>query len=99
MVIVAYIINLFAPIINMVGLLGLIGCVVYDDIYVLAIAAVLLVAGFIFGIFAYRNDVPPRWSWSKSKNELFSFSVTAVLSYAWSFAMWPCAIYFVTLIV
>ena len=34
-------------------------------------------------------------SWSKSTNELFDFAVTAVLGYAWNFAMWPCAIYFI----
>ena len=97
--VIAYIINLFAPIVNVVGLLGLCGCIVYDDVYVLAIAGGLFVVGIIFGIAAYRLDIPPRWFWSKSRNDLFKFSVTAVLGYAWSFAMWSMAIYFVELII
>ena len=97
-VVIAYIINLFAPIVNMVGLLGLIGCIVYDDLFVLGIAVPVAVIGFIFGIFAHRNDIPPRWFWAKSKNALFEFSVTAVVGYAWSFAAWPLAIYLATVI-
>ena len=97
-VVLAYIINLFAPIVNTVGLLGLIGCIVYEDLYMLGIAAPVAVAGLIFGIFAHRNDIPPRWFWSKSKNALFEFSVSAVLGYAWSFAAWPLAIYLVKVI-
>lgn len=97
--IIAYIINLFAPIVNMVGLLGLCGCVVYDDVHVLAITGCLFVVGIIFGVAAYRLDIPPRWFWSKSKNQLFEFSIAATLGYAWSFAMWPCAIYFVKVII
>lgn len=97
--ILAYIINLFAPIVNTIGAMGLCGCVVYGDFFVLAIAGGLAVVGLIFGVIAFRNDIPPRWFWSKSKNELFSYSVTAVLGYACSFAMWPCAIYLVKVII
>ena len=92
-VVIAYIINLFAPIINTLGLLGLIGCCVYEDFDALIYGAIAAVVGFVFGIVAYRNDIPPRWTWAKSKNELFKFSVTTVLGYAWSFAAWPFAIY------
>ena len=95
----AYIINLFAPAINLIGLLGLCGCVVYEDFYVLVIAAMMFVAGLFFGRLAYGLDIPPRWFWAKSRNQLFSFTVTAVLGYAWSFAMWPCAIYLVSIII
>ena len=98
-VVIAFIINLFAPIVNIVGLLGLIGSVVYEDFNTLIYGAIAAVIGFVFGIMAYRNDIPPRWSWAKSKNQLFAFSVTAVLGYAWSFAMWPTAIYFIQLII
>lgn len=95
-VVIAYIINFFAPIILLPGIIGLLACtVVNQDFHILLYAGVLWVVGLIFGIFAYRNDVPPRWSWSKSTNELFDFAVTAVLGYAWNFAMWPCAIYFI----
>lgn len=99
LVVLAYIINLLAPIVNTMGLIGLCGCIIYEELYILVIAGALAVVGLIFGIFAHRNDIPPRWSWSKSRNELFRFSVTAVLGYAMNFAMWPCAIYLVNLVI
>ena len=95
LIIFAYIINLLAPIMNVIGTLGLCLCVVNDAFLVLAIAGIMAVVGLVFGIFAYRLDVPPRWFWSKSKNELFSFSIMAVLGYALNFAMWPCAVYLI----
>ena len=95
LVVLAYLINLFAPILNIIGTLGLCFCVVNDAFHVLAIAGVMAVVGFVFGIFAYRLDVPPRWFWSKSKNELFEFSIMAILGYALNFAMWPCAVYLI----
>ena len=97
-VVLAYILNLFAPIVNILGVFGLCGCIVYDDWHMLGIAAPLAVVGLIFGIFAFRNDIPPRWFWSQSKNDLFAFSVTAVLGYAMNFAAWPLAIYLITTI-
>lgn len=94
--VLAFIINILAPIVNFVGLLGLCACVVYDDFYILTVAGIMAVVGLVFGFFAYGLDIPPRWFWSKSTNELFEFSVTAVLGYAVSFAMWPCAVYMVS---
>lgn len=96
--IISYIINLLAPIVNTLGLIGLCSCVVFEDFHILNITAVLFVIGLVFGIFAFRMDIPPRWFWSKSKNEVFSFSITAVLGYAWNFAMWPSAIYLIKII-
>lgn len=58
----------------------------------------MALVGLVFGIFAYKLDIPPRWTWSKSKNDLFRFSVTAVLGYAGSLAMWPGAIYLISVI-
>ena len=94
-VVISFIINLFAPIVNPLGLLGLLYVFTQGDVEVLIGSAALAVVGFVYGIIAYHNDVPPRWFWSKSVNQLFSFAVTAVLGYAINFAMWPCAIYFV----
>ena len=95
MVVIAYVINLLAPIMNSLGALGICWCVIHEDFSVLILVAILAALGFVFGIFAYGNDIPPRWYWSRSKNKLFSFSVTAVLGYAVNFAMWPSAIYMV----
>ncbi len=97
-VVIAFIINLFAPIVNVVGALGLIGCIIYQDFHLLPAAVTFAIIGFMFGLFAHRNDMPPRWSWAKSKNELFRFSVVAVLGYAWNFAAWIFAIYLVRFI-
>jgi hypothetical protein len=99
MIVLAYIINFLAPLVNFVGLLGLFACIIYEELSVLLFAGVMALVGLVFGIFAYKLDIPPRWSWSKSKNDLFRFSVTAVLGYAGSLAMWPCAIYMVKVLV
>lgn len=98
-VVIAYIINLFAPIVNILGMIGLCSCLVYESYSTLIIAGIMAIVGLIFGVAAYRNDIPPRWFWSKSKNDLSSFSVTAVLGYAWSFASWVFAIYLIIEIV
>lgn len=97
--VLSFIINLLAPIVNSIGLFGLIFSIIEDDIHILILSAILCAVGFIYGIFAYSLDVPPRWFWSESKNEIFEFAVTAVLGYAWNFAMWPCAIYMVLTVV
>ena len=92
MVVLAYIINLLAPVVNFLGMLGLCACIIYEDLYILLFVGIMAVVGMVFGIFAHRLDIAPRWFWSKSRNELFRFSVTAVLGYAGSLAMWPGAI-------
>ena len=98
-IIISYIINLLAPIVNTLGIFGLILSIGNDDIDVLIISGVLAIVGLIFGIFAYGNSIPPRWFWSRSKDFIFEFSVTAVLGYAWNFATWPIAIYIIRLVV
>lgn len=94
-IVIAFILNLLAPIINILGVIGLYCCYTDGATTTLILSAVMAVVGFIFGIFAYGNDIPPRWFWSRSANELFSFSVTAVLGYAFNFASWPTAIYLI----
>lgn len=98
-IVISYILNLLAPIVNTLGAIGFCACFPYDDFHILWISGVAAIVGIIFGIFAYKNGISPRWFWSKSADEIFSFSVTAVLGYAVNFAMWPCAIYLVQTIV
>lgn len=93
--ILCYIINKCAPIINFVGLIGLLTCFIYGDNHVLIIGLFAVVIGLIFGIKAYKLDIPPRWSWSRSRNHIFDFSVAAVLGYTWSITAWVFAIYFI----
>lgn len=99
MVVLAYIINLLAPVVNFLGMLGLCACIIYEELPVLLFSGIMAVVGLVFGIFAHKMDIAPRWFWSKSRNELFRFSVTAVLGYVGNLAMWPCAIYMVKVLV
>jgi hypothetical protein len=99
LIVLSFIINLLARIVNPLGALGLFLCIIEDDFHILTISGALAVVGFIYGIFAYKLGIPPRWFWSRSINEIFSFSVTAVLGYAGSFALWPPAVYFVQYII
>lgn len=96
--VIAYILNLFAPIVQPLGLLGAIACVLYDELQPLYLAAGLALVGFILGLFLHRLDIPPRWFWAKSQNQRFQFSLARVLGYMWSLAAWPLAVYFVRLI-
>lgn len=95
MKVIAFIVNLFAPAVNFMGLLGICHSVISESFSVFIFAGLMAVAGFIFGLYAYKLDIPPRWTWSKSPNQLFSFSITAVLGYTYSFAAWPLTIYFI----
>ena len=97
-IVLSFLINLFAPIVNTLGAIGLCGCIAYGDFHILGIGGALAAVGFVFGLLAYRNGIPPRWFWSKSADAIFSFSVTAVLGYAWNFAAWPFAIYLVSVV-
>lgn len=97
--IIAYILNLFGVIVNPLGLIGLCGCMAMGDFHILPIAGGVAIVGLIFGTFAYRLDIPPRWHWAKSANEIFSFSVGAVLGYAWNFACFVGTYYLVELVI
>lgn len=92
---IALLLNLFAPIVHPLGVLGACGCIIDENYTALHWAAVLAGVGLLFGLLTYRWDIPPRWFWAKSSNELFQFKIMAVLGYMWSFAAWPLAVYFV----
>ena len=94
--ITAYILNLFAPVVNPLGLMGFFYIMSEANFLMFGVLGVFALLGLVFGLRAYKLDIAPRWFWSKSKNDLFRFSVSAVLGYAVSIAMWPSAIYFVT---
>lgn len=96
--VIAFLLNLFSPIVQPLGVLGIIACILYDEYRSLQISGFLAIIGFILGILIYRLDIPPRWFWAKSENQIFQFSAAAVLGYMWSLAAWPPAVYFVRLI-
>ena len=95
-VVISFLLNLLSPIVNFLGLMG-VGCawLMDDNMDVLIMTAGAAGVGLIFGILAYKNDIPPRMFWTGSVNDIFEFSVTAVLGYAFNIAMYPPAIYFI----
>ena len=95
----AFILNLFAPVVNTMGFIGICGMGAYGDWHAFIWCAVMFVVGIVFGFRATQLDIAPRWFWSKSANDLFHFSVLRVLGYAWSFAMWPGAVYLIKCLV
>ena len=60
-VVITYILNLLSPVVNFLGFMG-VGCawLMDDNMEVFIMTAVAAVIGLIFGIFAYKNDIPPR---------------------------------------
>lgn len=96
MAVLCYIINILAPFTNALGLFGLLLTCSRGQWSVLYVAIPFAIIGLIFGIFAYSRDIPPRWFWSRTANELFSFSVTAVMGYVVTFAAYPLAWYIST---
>lgn len=78
---------------NALGLFGLLLACSREYWAVLWIAGAFAVLGLVFGIAAYRNDIPPRWFWSRSANEILENSVTIVIGYMVNFATYPLAWY------
>lgn len=99
MIVVCWILNKLAPIINILGVLGFIQAVLDDKWSQLLIAIPFVVGGLLFGIKAYKLGIPPRWFWSKSANELFDYTVTAVAGYTFMFAAMPLGWYLVNTII
>ena len=61
----------------------------------LAISIVIFILGLWYGIKAYKNDIPVRWLWSKSKNSLFDFALTTIVGYGFCFAAYPYALFLI----
>ena len=129
MLVIIYIIRLLAPIVNTLGIIGLltygmyvcdymiyfedpstyitenpttkvIGTIGYaNGMTFLYLSIGIFVIGIIFGVFAYKNDIPIRWFWAKSKNRLFSFSITTIIGYGLCFAAYPYAFFLVHYII
>lgn len=98
-VVLTFLINLLAPIVNTLGLLGVCGMGAYGDWGGFAYCVIMFVVGCVFGVMAIPYDIPPRWFWSRSANEIFNFKIFGILGYGWSFAMWPAAVYFIKCLV
>ena len=96
MSVLCFIVNLLAPFTNALGLFGLLLACGRGEWSILYGAIPFALIGLVFGIIAYRRDIPPRWFWSRSANEIFEFSISAVLGYAINFAAYPLAWYIAT---
>ena len=99
MIVVCWVLNKLAPIINLLGILGFIQAVLNDEWGTLLIAVPFAVVGLLFGIKAYKLGIPPRWFWSKSANDIFDFTVTAVAGYTFMFAAMPLCWYLVSTVI
>jgi hypothetical protein len=74
----------------------IIGTIDYaNGLFILYLSIALFIVGIIYGIYAYKNDIPLRWAWAKSKNSLFSFSISTILGYGLCFAAYPYAFFFI----
>lgn len=99
MIVICWVLNRLAPIINFLGVLGFIQAVLNDEWSRLVIALPFAVVGLLFGLRAYSLGIPPRWFWSKSANDIFDFTVTAVAGYMFMFAAMPLGWYLVNTII
>ena len=99
MTVICWILNKLAPIINLLGVLGFVQAILNDEWGRLLVAVSFAGVGLLFGIRAYRLGIPPRWFWSKSANELFDYTVTAVAGYTFMFAAMPLGWYLVSSVI
>lgn len=50
------------------------------------------VVGIVFGIFACKQDIPPKWSWIYSATEVFGGAVGIVIGYGINFFFTGCCV-------
>ena len=50
LIVLTFIINLLAPIVNPLGAIGICLCIIEDDFHILTLSAILAVVGLIYGI-------------------------------------------------
>lgn len=86
--VISFILNLTGRIVVPVGLIAFFANIGMGNFEILIPMGVLAVIGIIYGVFAYKYDIPPRWLWSKSANSIFEFSVGTVIGYGILFALW-----------
>lgn len=96
---ICWVLNKLSPIINLLGIFGFILAVLDDEWSELVIAALFAAGGLLFGIKAYRLGIPPRWFWSKSANDIFDYTVTAVAGYMFIFAAMPLSCYLISAVI
>ena len=86
--VISFLLNLTGRIVVPVGLIAFLANIGEGNFDILMPMGVLGVIGIVYGILAYKYDIPPRWFWSKSANSIFEYSVGAVIGYGILFALW-----------
>ena len=86
--VISFLLNLTGRIVVPVGLIAFLANIGMGNFDILMPMGVLGVIGIVYGIIAFRYDIPPRMFWISSANEIFSFSVMAVIGYGLMFALW-----------
>ena len=100
MVALIWLINILLPIVTILGIIGM-GWGLDDAPFELCLWGSLgcFIVGFIFGLVAWKYEVPPRWFWIKSKTGLFENYVGSAFGYGFKFAFIPFAILGIMVIV
>ena len=97
MIVLVWLIEKLSTLINWLGILGWIYVFTEGNPVYVYYAIPLLIIGFIFGLFTYEYDMPPRWLWVKTPLEVFNFrlvnGVNNALLFANGLAAWLCIQY------
>ena len=93
MVALVWLVNILSPFVTILGIIGM-AWGLEDAPFELClwVSLACFIVGFIFGIIAWKYDVPPRWFWVKSKVGLFDTLIGGAFSYGLRFAFIPFAI-------
>ena len=86
--VISFILNLASNIVTPIGLIAFFFMIGVGEFEILYPMGILGAIGIVYGIIAFRYDIPPRMFWISSANEIFSFSVMAVIGYGLMFALW-----------
>ena len=93
MVALIWLINILSPFVTIAGLIGLAYGLDETSLELILWSSLgCFIVGFIFGIIAWKYDVPPRWFWVKSQVGLFETLIGSAFSYGLRFAFIPFAV-------
>ena len=93
MVVIAWLINLVAPVIFILGFLVLTLGNELIDTWLWIVCCISAVIGMIWGVVSWNVGVPPRWFWAKSSLFLFNNLVWSAIGTGFLFFLLPLAIW------
>lgn len=90
MIAIIYLLNLFGPIIVILGLFGSAFLMQGElDEWLWTVSGICGFIGIFFCIASWSYGIPPRWFWSKSQVDLFSSKVGCVIGNMIQFFLFP----------